>query len=178
MKRRLTALLPAALLLLAACNEEAAKAPPAPVALTEDSLAHYCQMWIADHAGPKAQIHLEGGDAPLFFAQVRDAVAYLRSPERTAPVVAVYVSDMAKAASWEHPGADNWIAADSAVFVVGADVTGGMGAPEVAPFGTQAAAQSNEAARWLPRWTQPQRAAGYAGWKKAVQRTLDWLDAD
>ncbi|GAB4361616.1 MAG: nitrous oxide reductase accessory protein NosL [Kiloniellaceae bacterium] len=132
-------LLPA--LLLAACNEEVAKAPPAPVALTEDSLAHYCQMWIADHGGPKAQIHLEGTDAPLFFAQVRDAVAYLRSPERSAPVIAVYVSDMARAASWEHPGADNWIAADKAAFVVGSDVKGGMGAPEVAPFGTRDAAE-------------------------------------
>jgi glycerol kinase len=30
--------------------------------------------------------------------------------------------------------------------------------------------------RWLPTWSDEQRAAGYAGWRKAVQRTLDWVD--
>jgi glycerol kinase len=30
--------------------------------------------------------------------------------------------------------------------------------------------------RWSPRWSDEQRAHGYAGWQKAVQRTLDWVD--
>ena len=30
--------------------------------------------------------------------------------------------------------------------------------------------------RWTPAWDDEQRAAGYAGWQKAVQRTLDWVD--
>ena len=30
--------------------------------------------------------------------------------------------------------------------------------------------------RWTPHWTDEQRAKGYAGWKKAVQRTLDWVE--
>jgi glycerol kinase len=30
--------------------------------------------------------------------------------------------------------------------------------------------------RWKPSWTEKQREAGYAGWHKAVQRTLDWVD--
>ena len=30
--------------------------------------------------------------------------------------------------------------------------------------------------RWTPRWTAEQREAGYAGWRKAVERTLDWVD--
>lgn len=30
--------------------------------------------------------------------------------------------------------------------------------------------------RWTPAWSDEQRAAGYAGWRKAVQRTLDWAD--
>jgi glycerol kinase len=30
--------------------------------------------------------------------------------------------------------------------------------------------------RWTPRWSDDERAAGYAGWRKAVQRTLDWVD--
>jgi glycerol kinase len=36
----------------------------------------------------------------------------------------------------------------------------------------------NEARRWEPRWNDEQRTAGYAGWKKAVDRTLDWVDVD
>ncbi len=33
-----------------------------------------------------------------------------------------------------------------------------------------------EGRRWTPAWSDEQRAAGYAGWRKAVQRTLDWVD--
>ncbi|MBC7373119.1 MAG: glycerol kinase GlpK, partial [Frankiales bacterium] len=34
----------------------------------------------------------------------------------------------------------------------------------------------NEDERWSPTWDEEQREAGYAGWKKAVERTLDWVD--
>jgi glycerol kinase len=34
----------------------------------------------------------------------------------------------------------------------------------------------NEARRWTPEWDDDQREAGYAQWKKAVTRTLDWVD--
>jgi glycerol kinase len=30
--------------------------------------------------------------------------------------------------------------------------------------------------RWTPTWSDDERAAGYAGWRKAVQRTLDWVE--
>jgi len=30
--------------------------------------------------------------------------------------------------------------------------------------------------RWSPNWGADQREAGYAGWQKAVQRTLDWVE--
>ncbi|WP_156664836.1 glycerol kinase GlpK [Mycobacterium sp. 852002-51057_SCH5723018] len=30
--------------------------------------------------------------------------------------------------------------------------------------------------RWTPAWSDDERAAGYDGWRKAVQRTLDWVD--
>ena len=33
-----------------------------------------------------------------------------------------------------------------------------------------------EARRWSPEWTDEQRATGYKGWRKAVDRTLDWVD--
>jgi glycerol kinase len=36
----------------------------------------------------------------------------------------------------------------------------------------------NESKRWDPEWSDQQRADGYAGWKKAVQRTLDWVDVN
>jgi glycerol kinase len=32
--------------------------------------------------------------------------------------------------------------------------------------------------RWLPSWPAEQRAAGYRGWQKAVQRTLGWVEPD
>jgi glycerol kinase len=34
----------------------------------------------------------------------------------------------------------------------------------------------NESERWQPTWEQEQRDEGYAKWKKAVERTLDWVD--
>ncbi len=130
-----------ALVALTACKEEVAEAPD-PVDLTPDALSYFCQMNIAEHGGPKGQIHLKGYPAPLFFAQVRDMVAYLKSPERDAEITAVYVSDMGAADNWQYPGISNWIGADGATFVVGADVAGGMGAREVVPFADPAAAQS------------------------------------
>ena len=30
--------------------------------------------------------------------------------------------------------------------------------------------------QWEPRWSADQREAGYVGWQRAVQRTLDWVD--
>ncbi|HEX7536415.1 MAG TPA: glycerol kinase GlpK [Dermatophilaceae bacterium] len=36
----------------------------------------------------------------------------------------------------------------------------------------------NESRRWSPQWSDQQRASGYAGWKKAVERTLDWVDVE
>jgi glycerol kinase len=34
----------------------------------------------------------------------------------------------------------------------------------------------NESQRWQPSWSDEQRSEGYAKWKKAVERTLDWVD--
>ncbi len=33
-----------------------------------------------------------------------------------------------------------------------------------------------ESRRWTPTWSEEKRATGYEGWKRAVQRTLDWVD--
>lgn len=123
-------------LLLAGCKEELAQTVD-PVALTPEAVGHYCQMNLLEHEGPKAQVHLEGlPGAPLFFSQVRDAVAYARLPEQSHPILAIWVNDMgAPGATWAEPGAENWIDAASAHYVVGAaGIEGGMGAPELVPF--------------------------------------------
>jgi glycerol kinase len=36
----------------------------------------------------------------------------------------------------------------------------------------------NESKRWQPQWSQEQREAGHGKWKKAVSRTLDWVEVD
>jgi copper chaperone NosL len=135
-------LLLAAALTLAACQEEATAALPDPVPMTAETLGHYCQMNLTEHPGPKAQVHLVGVEAPLFFSQVRDAIAYQRMPEQSHAIRAIYVSDMASAPSWDDPGVDNWVAADRTVYVVGAELKGGMGAPELVPFTDRDAAKA------------------------------------
>ena len=36
----------------------------------------------------------------------------------------------------------------------------------------------NEDKRWNPQWTDQQRTDGYAGWKKAIERTYGWVDVE
>lgn len=126
-------------LALAACKDDRADLPD-PVEMTAEAVGYYCQMELLDHEGPKGQIHLDGIPAPVFFSQVRDALAYLHMPEQNHAVTASYVQDMAGAESWSSPG--DWIAVDKAVFVLGSDRMGGMGAPEFVPFSTESAART------------------------------------
>lgn len=123
----------ATMLALSACQDDPDTAP-GPRAMTADAVGHYCQMDVLSHEGPKAQIHLAGMPEPIWFSQVRDAVAFTRLPEETARVTAFYVSDMGRAASWARPGAENWTAANAASYVIGSVRGGGMGAPEAVPF--------------------------------------------
>lgn len=135
-------LLVAILTLLSACKEGAVQ-NTAPQDMTPETLGHYCQMNLLEHPGPKAQVFLEGNPAPLFFSQVRDAIAYMRGPEQVAPILAVYVNDMgASEATWERPGDGNWIPADGAFYVVGSAREGGMGAPETVPFSSRERAEA------------------------------------
>ena len=130
-------------LALCACNEEVAQNTD-PLPLAPETLGYFCQMNLLEHEGPKGQVHLDGlPGAPLFFSQVSDLVTYLRLPEQSNKVLAIYVSDMgADGATWDQPGAANWTDAKTATYVVGADVTGGMGAPELAPFADPAKAKA------------------------------------
>ena len=78
--RAMRYLLFAVLVLIAACREEVAMRPHEPVVITEAAVSHFCMMSLKEHPGPKAQIHLEGQPNPIFFAQVRDGIAYRKQP--------------------------------------------------------------------------------------------------
>lgn len=127
--------------LLAACDDEETPPPPAQE-LSTDDISHYDQMIVVDHAGPKAQILLESRDDPVWFSSVRDAFAFHFLPEEPRDIAAIYVTDMARAASWETPGPGVWIEARDARYVLGSDMRGGMGAEEPVPFGTEEAAEA------------------------------------
>ncbi|UWR14241.1 nitrous oxide reductase accessory protein NosL [Sulfitobacter sp. M368] len=137
---KLAALAICACVALAGCKEELAAERPVAIAMTEEAVGHYCNMTILEHTGPKAQIHLKGIDHPIWFSQVRDAIAFTRLPEETQEPVAIYVNDMGRAADWDFPADDTWIDLYEAFFVIESTRTGSMGAPEAVPFGTQAAA--------------------------------------
>jgi copper chaperone NosL len=72
---------------------------------------------------------------------VRDTIAFTVLPDEPKDIQAIYVSDMGKAPSWEKPGADNWVEARKALFVIESRVKGGMGGDEAVPFSDRAAAE-------------------------------------
>lgn len=129
-------------LLASGCSKEEAASVPPPQAIAADSTGYYCGMLLSEHAGPKGQILLQSKKAPVWFSSVRDTFTFLRLPEEPKDVAAVYISDMAKAPSWEHPGENNWILATEALFVIGSDREGGMGGAEAVPFSARTAAEA------------------------------------
>tara|TARA_R110002020_G_scaffold317731_2_gene533397 strand:+ start:2885 stop:3436 length:552 start_codon:yes stop_codon:yes gene_type:complete len=137
---RLAAIAAVAITISACSEQQSSTETPLPVALTEESVGHYCNMTILEHTGPKAQIHLVGNPHPIWFSQVRDGIAFLRSPEEQQDAVVTYVNDMGKAKDWDFPENDTWIDASEAWFVIGSRKTGGMGTPEVIPFGNETTA--------------------------------------
>lgn len=129
-------------LLLAGCDEQKAEAPAAPYSLTAEAMGHFCGMQLLEHPGPKGQVILRGVPHPMWFSSARDAFAFTFLPEEAKNIRAIYVSDMAQAPSWADPGAENWIDARAAYFVLGSRLKGGMGADETIPFSSRAAAES------------------------------------
>lgn len=127
-------------LAVAGCSDEGPVEPPKPFALTMDAIGRYCGMNVLEHPGPKGQIMLGEIPEPIWFSSARDAVAFTMLPEEPKNVAAIYVSDMAKAESWEQPGAENWVEARQAYYVIGSSMRGGMGAEETVPFSSDAAA--------------------------------------
>jgi copper chaperone NosL len=129
------------ILLLAACREEVAQNTD-PVPLTAEAVGHFCQMNLLEHEGPKARSIWRVARRALFFSQVRDAVAYLRLPEQSHPMLAVWVSDMgAPGATWAGARPRKLDRRPNRHYVVGSARDGGMGAPELVPFADRQAAQ-------------------------------------
>lgn len=127
-------------LALSACNEvKMAEAPP-PHELSTSAIGHYCGMNVLEHSGPKAQIILASRTEPIWFSSARDAFSFTMLPEEPKDIRAIYVSDMAKAPSWEEPGATNWVEAKQAFYVIGSRVKSGMDADETVPFSDRRAA--------------------------------------
>lgn len=127
-------------LLLAACGDTETSVAPSPAELTREALGHYCNMIVADHPGPKGQIHLHDSDQPVWFSSARDTVAFTRLPEESKAIAAIYVNDMGQATNWDSPEPGTWIKAEDAWYVIESARRGGMGAPEAVPFGARAAA--------------------------------------
>lgn len=143
MKRKIIASLMLALsLALAGCNEKKAEQKPQPFALTQEAVGNYCGMNVLEHPGPKGQIILKEYKNPIWFSSARDTIAFTMLPDEPKDIAAIYVSDMAKAETWDHPGETNWIDAHDAVFVIGSRKRGGMGADEAVPFSQRDSAQS------------------------------------
>lgn len=131
-------------LALAACEEKEQVRPP-PEALTAEAIGKFCGMNVLEHAGPKGQIILKTALDPIWFSSARDAIAFTMLPDEPRDILAVYVSDMAKTDNWEQPGADNWVEARDAFFVINSRKRGGMGANEAVPFSSREAAEGFKA---------------------------------
>lgn len=142
MRRRtllLALLLPLALV---GCNDnkQAATIPP-PHRMTVEDIGHYCGMNVLEHPGPKGHVFAASLIQPVWFSSVRDAIAFTMLPDEPKDILAIYVSDMGKAPDWDKPGADNWIEARKALFVIESRVTSGMGGNEAVPFSDRTAAE-------------------------------------
>ena len=132
---------------LAGCDRDAANSVvPPPVALSSEAMGVFCGMNLLEHPGPKGQIITASRIDPFWFTSVRDTVAFTLMADQPRDIRAVYVSDMARAASWENPGETNWIDAGTAFFVIESRKQGGMGAAEAVPFGNREAADAFAAA--------------------------------
>jgi copper chaperone NosL len=139
MRRAVLALALLAPLALSACKQEQATIPT-PRVMTAEAIGRYCGMNLFEHPGPKGQIFAASLIEPVWFSSVRDTITFTMMPDEPKDILAIYVSDMGKAPSWEKPGADNWIEARKALFVIGSRIKGGMGSDELVPFAERAAA--------------------------------------
>lgn len=125
--------------LLTGCEKEVPLEVPPAQTLTREANGYYCLMTVVYHNGPKGQIILSDNKT-LWFTSIRDTISFTLSPEEPKNIAAIYVNDMSNA-EWDDPGADNWIEAHKAWYVLGSKRSGGMGAKEAVPFSSKEKAQ-------------------------------------
>lgn len=137
----------AVLALVAACSQAVltatAQEPGADTACALDG------MILKDFPGPKAQIQYAEGKAD-FYCDLMELFSALLAPEHKRSVTGIFVQDMGKT-SWDKPEG-HWIAAKSALYVVGSKKQGSMG-PTFGAFSSPDAAAAfvkQEGGRILP----------------------------
>jgi copper chaperone NosL len=128
----------AAMLVLAACSQAVKQAGAQEPGL--DTACALDGMVLKDFPGPKAQIQYAEGK-PDFYCDLMELFAVVVAPERKRAIGAMFVQDMGKT-DWAHPDG-HWIAAKTALYVVGSRKTGSMG-PAIASF-----ASASEAAGFV-----------------------------
>lgn len=124
---------------LMGCSQHADSGAPSITAVDFDR-ATSCEldgMLLSDYPGPKAQIHYEGQERPVFFCDTVELFNTLLAGEQVRTVAAVYVQDMGQA-DWDAPRG-HWIDARTAVYVSGSRRRGSMG-PTLASFASAEAA--------------------------------------
>jgi copper chaperone NosL len=139
----LARILPVAFLVAAVvgCKEENKGPLPPPQEVSDSASGQFCGMFLTEHPGPKGQIFVGGNPQPFWFATVRDTFAFIMLPETPKSIVAIYVSDMARAQNWDQPERDTWVEAHKASYVIGSKQRSGMGGDEAVPFGDVEAAR-------------------------------------
>ena len=133
-------------------------------------VGHYCGMNLVDHPGPKAQIFLASRNEPVWFTQVRDAIAFTRLPEEPRDITAIWVNDMGRTTNWAAArGRRLGRGAQRLVRHRQRSRAGGMGAAEAVPFGTS-----------RPRGPSRRRmAAASCAWTRSRTTTSwAWTPAD
>jgi copper chaperone NosL len=132
---------------LTACKDEKTAEAPKPVEPTAASIAHFCNMPVLDHPGPKGEIFIKGKTEPVWFASARDTIAFTKLPEEPKEIAAIYVTDMGHAEAWLKPEPGGWVEAGAAWYVLGSSYDGGIGGREAVPF-----AKQEDAARFVARF--------------------------
>ncbi|AMO25249.1 NosL [Ramlibacter tataouinensis] len=120
---------------VAACSSRVEQAKPQEI--TKETVCALDGMLLAEHPGPKGQIHYDQG-APDFYCDTKEVLAMVLRPEQRRRVTGVFVQDMGKA-DWNQPSG-HWIDAKGALYVLGSRRNGSMG-PTVATFGREEDAQ-------------------------------------